>query len=339
MSSRLKRLDISAPAIFEQTIGYHGESEWLAIHLEPQIEQIVCSDGNSVIINNSDFWEIMLDCLISNSHLHLETFSEKYCFLLNRKTRIMYTGEQAVIERYLQHADCLNLFAAFQSDVDTGSQCTSTELQKSVNPHQSRLKTNSLIAQVIKGLTVAGVAAAFLMVAVNRLPKNLQPVRMVSQHEATILQAAFNPNPQTLIDAATASVDPSLPSVEAIILTQNRLTASAQLEWHLIMKLFQLGYEACLFLLVVRSGVLVIKKSESVSINFQIILLLPTGLVFVNLLSAMALASVTSATVLFLDLAVALVTWSLANSVENIAVDLINTLGVLRSGHKDLPAE
>ena len=339
MSSRLKRLEISAPASFEQTIGYHGESEWLAIHLETQINQIVCSDGKTVIINNSAFWEVMLDSLISNSHLHLETFSEKHCFLLNRKTRTLYTGEQTVIERYLQQNPCLELFAAFQNDVDAGSQHASNDKKTRVNAHQPRLKTNSFIAQVIKGVTVVGVAATFLMVAVNRLPKNTRPVRMVSQHEATIFQAVFNPNPQTLIDAATASVDPSLPSVEAIILTQNRLPASVQLEWHFMMKLFQLGYEASLFFLVVRLGCLVIKKSESVSVNFQIMLLLPTGLVFVNLLSAMALASVTSATVFFLDLAVALMTWSLVSSVENIAVDLINTPGVLCSVHKDLPLE
>lgn len=149
-------------------------------------------------------------------------------------------------------------------------------------------------------------------------------MRLIGQHEATILKAAFTPSFQAMIDAAQASIDPQLPSLEAIIRTQSKPFTLAQLEWQITVLLIRVVYGGCFIVLLFKGLELVLKKDKNSDTFSSLMLLMPASLVCINFLSAVALASTTLATVFFLDIIIFLIAWSIANSVESIAINFSN---------------
>ncbi|MFB8797197.1 MAG: hypothetical protein U7126_23900 [Microcoleus sp.] len=60
MSNLVQRLNITAHPQLEKSLGYRGESLWVAWRWEPEIEQLICSDGKKVETGNNMAWLVFL---------------------------------------------------------------------------------------------------------------------------------------------------------------------------------------------------------------------------------------------------------------------------------------
>ncbi|MGB7711132.1 MAG: hypothetical protein WBL95_16635 [Microcoleus sp.] len=60
MSNLVQRLNITAHPQLEKSLGYRGDSPWVAWRWEPEIEQLICSDGKKVETGNNMAWLVFL---------------------------------------------------------------------------------------------------------------------------------------------------------------------------------------------------------------------------------------------------------------------------------------
>jgi|GEM_PF-5650830 len=162
MSEEIKCLGVLAPENFEKSLNYRGQENWLEIHLEPEINQTICSDGKTFTSTSPDLWRIIIEYLVNNSKLQGVYFSNQHCLLLDRQTRFLYVGEQLIVQRYLQQSNCLDLFVAFHEDKDTLPQTSLTESPKTIKSNRPQHRINDLIVQVSKGAVVSAISISLI---------------------------------------------------------------------------------------------------------------------------------------------------------------------------------
>ncbi len=113
MSNLVQRLGITAHRQLEKSLGYRGDSRWVAWRWEPDIDQIICSDGKTVGTGNNMAWLVFLQHDLVQPAVQDYNFAEvdRYWLLLDTETRNLYVGEGKAVQSLLEQPESLALLA------------------------------------------------------------------------------------------------------------------------------------------------------------------------------------------------------------------------------------
>ena len=113
MSNLVQRLEITAHPQLEKSLGYRGDSRWVAWRWEPDIDQIISSDGKTVGTGNNLAWLVFLQHDLVQPTLQEYNFAEgdRYWLLLDTETRNLYVGEGKAVQSLLEQPESLALLA------------------------------------------------------------------------------------------------------------------------------------------------------------------------------------------------------------------------------------
>ncbi len=111
MSNLVQRLEITAHPQLEKSLGYRGDNRWVAWRWEPEIDQLICSDGKIVSTGNNLAWLVFLQHDLV--HPALEDYNlgkgDRHSLLLDRQSRNLYIGEGTEIQNLLEQPESLVL--------------------------------------------------------------------------------------------------------------------------------------------------------------------------------------------------------------------------------------
>ncbi|MCC3417885.1 MAG: hypothetical protein JGK28_07920 [Microcoleus sp. PH2017_07_MST_O_A] len=113
MSNLVQRLEITAHPQLEKSLGYRGDSRWVAWRWEPDIDQLIFSDGKIVGTGNNMAWLVFLQHDLVQPALQEYNFGEgdRYWLLLDTETRNLYVGEGKAVQSLLEQPESLALLA------------------------------------------------------------------------------------------------------------------------------------------------------------------------------------------------------------------------------------
>ncbi len=113
MSNLVQRLEITAHPQLEKSLGYRGDSRWIAWRWEPDIDQLISSDGKTVGTGNNMAWLVFLQHDLVQPALQEYNFGEgdRYWLLLDTETRNLYVGEAKAVQSLLEQPESLALLA------------------------------------------------------------------------------------------------------------------------------------------------------------------------------------------------------------------------------------
>jgi hypothetical protein len=117
MSNLIQRLEITAHPQLEKSLGYRGGNRWVAWRWEPEIDQLICSDGKTVGTGNNMPWLVFLQHDLVHPALQEYNLSEgdRHWLLLDRETRNLYVGEGKAVQSLLEQPESLVLLACLDS--------------------------------------------------------------------------------------------------------------------------------------------------------------------------------------------------------------------------------
>jgi len=113
VSNLVQRLEITAHPQLEKSLGYRGDSRWVAWRWEPDIDQLISSDGKTVGTSNNMAWLVFLQHDLVKPALQEYNFGEgdRYWLLLDTETRNLYVGEGKAVQSLLEQPESLALLA------------------------------------------------------------------------------------------------------------------------------------------------------------------------------------------------------------------------------------
>ncbi|MCW6051484.1 hypothetical protein K4039_15660 [Lyngbya sp. CCAP 1446/10] len=113
MSNLVQRLEITAHPQLEKSLGYRGDSRWVAWRWEPDIDQLISCDGKTVGTGNNMAWLVFLQHDLVKPALQEYNFAEgdRYWLLLDTETRNLYVGEGKAVQSLLEQPESLALLA------------------------------------------------------------------------------------------------------------------------------------------------------------------------------------------------------------------------------------
>ncbi|HCV30068.1 MAG TPA: hypothetical protein DGO89_07465 [Microcoleaceae bacterium UBA9251] len=163
MSNLVQRLNITAHPQLEKSLGYRGDSPWVAWRWEPEIEQLICSDGKTVETGNNMAWLVFLQHDLVQPVLQEYNLGEgdRHSLLLDRKTRNLYIGEGTAIQSLLEQPESLCLLTCLNGNTKGDRNFAETwqkKLAKTTKTNAFRHLTNliplSIAATLISALGV-----------------------------------------------------------------------------------------------------------------------------------------------------------------------------------------
>ncbi|MBE9097478.1 hypothetical protein [Tychonema sp. LEGE 07203] len=159
MSNLVQRLEITAHQQLEKSLGYRGDSRWVAWGWEPQIDHIICSDGQKVGTGNNMAWLVFLQHDLVQPAVREYNFSEgdRYWLLLDRETRNLYAGEAKAVQSLLEHPESLALLACL--DGGKGDRQTSQNWQQTISQLTEKPFVRHLTNAVPFGMAAALIGA------------------------------------------------------------------------------------------------------------------------------------------------------------------------------------
>jgi len=163
VSNLVQRLNITAHPQLEKSLGYRGDSPWVAWRWEPEIEQLICSDGKTVETGNNMAWLVFLQHDLVQPVLQEYNLGEgdRHSLLLDRKTRNLYIGEGTAIQSLLEQPESLCLLTCLNGNTKGDRNFAGTwqkKLAKTTKTNAFRHLTNliplSIAATLISALGV-----------------------------------------------------------------------------------------------------------------------------------------------------------------------------------------
>lgn len=145
MSNLVQRLEITAHPQLEKSLGYRGDSRWVAWRWEPDIDQLISSDGKTVGTGNNMAWLVFLQHDLVGPAVQKYNLGEGdgYWLLLDTATRNLYVGEGKTVQSLLEQPESLALLACLDggnADRQTAETWQQTLSQLTATPVVSRLK-------------------------------------------------------------------------------------------------------------------------------------------------------------------------------------------------------
>lgn len=160
MSNLVQHLDITAHPRLEQSLGYQGDSRWVAWHWEPEIQQLMYSDGKNFGTGKNMAWQIFLQHRLVNPSIkdYQLTESDRNWFLLDRQSRNIYVGEGKAVQSLLEQPESLALLACLDGNNNPIKE-TAESVQQTLGKFRSsdtfRHLTNFVPLGIAVGLIVA----------------------------------------------------------------------------------------------------------------------------------------------------------------------------------------
>jgi hypothetical protein len=162
VSNLVQRLNITAHPQLEKSLGYLGGSPWVAWRWEPEIEQLISSDGKTVGSGNNMAWLVFLQHELVQPALQEYNLGEgdRYWLLLDRETRNLYVGEGDAVQSLLEQPESLVLLASLDGNshagttAETWSQNQSKFTKSDAVRHLANLIPLSIAAALISALGV-----------------------------------------------------------------------------------------------------------------------------------------------------------------------------------------
>ncbi len=118
MSNLVQRLKITAHPQLEKSLGYRGNNRWIAWRWEPEIDQLICSDGKIVTTGNNLAWLVFLQHDLVQPVLQDYNLGkgDRHSLLLDRRSRNLYIGEGTKIQSMLEQPDSLVLLTCLDGN-------------------------------------------------------------------------------------------------------------------------------------------------------------------------------------------------------------------------------
>ena len=157
MSNLVQRLEITAHPQLEKTLGYRGDSRWVAWRWEPDIDQLISSDGKTVGTGNNMAWLVFLEHDLVAPAVQEYNLGEgdHYWLLLDTATRNLYVGEGKTVQSLLEQPESLALLACL--DGGNADRQTAENWQQTL----SQLTATPVVSHLTKALPF-GIAAALI---------------------------------------------------------------------------------------------------------------------------------------------------------------------------------
>jgi hypothetical protein len=158
VSNLVQRLKITANPELEKSLGYRGESLWVAWQWEPEIDQLIYSDGKTVGTGNNMAWLVFLQHDLVYPAIQEYNLGEgdRHWLLLDRETRNLYIGEGSAVQSLLEQPESLALLACLDGN-SKGDRLTDEILQQK----RSKATGTDAFSRLIN-LIPLGVAAILL---------------------------------------------------------------------------------------------------------------------------------------------------------------------------------
>lgn len=157
MSNLVQRLEITAHPQLEKSLGYRGDSRWVAWRWEPEIDQLISSDGKTVGTGNNMAWLVFLQHDLVGPAVQEYNLGEgdRYWLLLDTATRNLYVGEGKTVQSLLEQPESLALLACL--DGGNADRQTAQTWQQTL----SQLTATPVVSHLTKALPF-GIAAALI---------------------------------------------------------------------------------------------------------------------------------------------------------------------------------
>lgn len=163
MSNLVQRLEITAHPQLEKFLGYRGDNRWIAWRWEPEIDQLICSDGKIVSTGNNLAWLVFLQHDLVQPTLEDYNLDQgdRHSLLLDRKSRNLYIGEGTEIQNLLEQPESLVLLTHLDRNTKADRKFGNTWQQKLAKTtkfdnfrHFINLIPVSIVATLIGALAV-----------------------------------------------------------------------------------------------------------------------------------------------------------------------------------------
>ncbi|MCC3406080.1 MAG: hypothetical protein JGK17_10905 [Microcoleus sp. PH2017_10_PVI_O_A] len=161
MSNLVQRLEITAHPQLEKSLGYQGNSRWVAWRWEPDIDQLISSDSKTVSTGNNMAWLVFLQHDLVQPALQEYNFGEgdRYWLLLDTETRNLYVGEGKAVQSLLEQPESLALLACLDGGnagqtAETWQQTLSKLTPKTAFRHLTNVIPFGIAAALIGALGV-----------------------------------------------------------------------------------------------------------------------------------------------------------------------------------------
>jgi hypothetical protein len=157
MSNLVQRLEITAHPQLEKSLGYRGDSRWVAWRWEPDIDQLISSDGKTVGTGNNMAWLVFLQHDLVDPAVQEYNLGEgdHYWLLLDTATRNLYVGEGKTVQNLLEQPESLALLACL--DGGNADRQTAETWQQTL----SQLTATPVVSHLTKAIPF-GIAAALI---------------------------------------------------------------------------------------------------------------------------------------------------------------------------------
>ena len=157
MSNLVQRLEITAHPQLEKSLGYRGDSRWVAWRWEPDIDQLISSDGKTVGTGNNMAWLVFLQHDLVDPAVQEYNLGEgdRYWLLLDTATRNLYVGEGKTVQSLLEQPESLALLACL--DGGNADRQTAETWQQTL----SQLTATPVVRHLTKAIPF-GIAAALI---------------------------------------------------------------------------------------------------------------------------------------------------------------------------------
>jgi len=157
VSNLVQRLEITAHPQLEKSLGYRGDSRWVAWRWEPDIDQLISSDGKTVGTGNNMAWLVFLQHDLVDPAVQEYNLGEgdRYWLLLDTATRNLYVGEGKTVQGLLEQPESLALLACL--DGGNADRQTAETWQQTL----SQLTATPVVSHLTKAIPF-GIAAALI---------------------------------------------------------------------------------------------------------------------------------------------------------------------------------
>lgn len=198
----VQQINLKAHARLEKSLGYEYARRWVAWHWEPDINQIMYSDGKNVGTASGLAWQVFLQHpqiapAVQNYNLNQ---TDQYWLLLDRESRNLYIGEAKVIQNLLENPESLVMLAALDGNSNLLRDVlgdTKVAIQETVE----KITQSHLFGSLKKLLPVAGTLGAIASVGIfaslipcqKFQPQNFQTQSHNPKNSVVLNDPVFNP--------------------------------------------------------------------------------------------------------------------------------------------------
>lgn len=159
MSNLVNSLNFTAHPLLEKSLGYQENYRWVAFHWEPEINQVMYSDGKNIGTGISLAWQIFLHHPLVSAEIEEYKMNEtdKYWLVLDRQTRNLYVGEEKIVPKMFEQPESLTLLACLND-----KSYNISDIGESPNYSQKQPLIWKLFQNQIKHLIPVGIASGLI---------------------------------------------------------------------------------------------------------------------------------------------------------------------------------